>query len=195
MTDQTIPAGQVRAIVDAMRASMRHAEDDRANSKFMGSMSVYVGALEALLPAPPFPTLADMTDEERDECQWMQADIVGGDEPLVIARVGRGGGSALILDRNGRSDWAPDEDVTPRPDLPRMAWPGDEKPDAAPALPDGWRLADHEDHGRVIVTNLTPNAVGHVYFVLPATDPLGYDWFFCDPDELRYLDTGQEADQ
>ena len=60
------------------------------------------------------------------------------------------------------------------------------------ALPGEWRLADHKDHGRVVVTNHTPDIDGYVYFVLPARDVLGYDWFFCDPDELTYLD--QEAE-
>ena len=63
----------------------------------------------------------------------------------------------------------------------------------APALPDGWRLADHKDYGRGIVTNPTPARDGRVYFVIPADDPMGYDWLFCTPDELTYLD--QEADQ
>ena len=43
-------------------------------------------------------------------------------------------------------------------------------PDKA-ALPEGWRLADHVTHGRVIVTNGTPDTEGHVYFVAPDPDP------------------------
>ena len=176
MTDQMIPADKVREIL--------------ATRSFLASEMI--AEIEALLPPAPRPTLADMTTEERDECQWMQADIVGGDEPLVIARVGRGGGSALILDRNGRSDWAPDEDVTPRPDLPRLEWPGDKKP--APSLPDGWRLADHPEHGRVIVTTEKPGVDGDVELVHRA-DFLnsGYTVDWCKPDELTYIDQG--ADQ
>lgn len=71
------------------------------------------------------PTLADMTPEEREACQWMQADIIGGDEPLVITRIDRTDWSAVILDRNGRLDGVPAGAVTPRPDLPRLEWPGD----------------------------------------------------------------------
>lgn len=57
-----------------------------------------------------------------------------------------------------------------------------------PALPGGWRVADHKDNGRVIVT--TPNNDGRVYYVLPSDlDGLGFDWFFCHTDELTYLDT------
>ena len=59
----------------------------------------------------------------------------------------------------------------------------------APALPDGWRFAEHEDHGRVIVTNPTPDCYGTVYFAFPRADYLkGFDWKFCDPSELTYLD-------
>ena len=59
------------------------------------------------------------------------------------------------------------------------------------ALPEGWRLADHKVSGRVIVTNPTPDSDGHVYFVMTSPEnTMGYDWFFCDPDELTYLDQG-----
>ena len=69
----------------------------------------------------------------------------------------------------------------------------DNKP--APALPEGWRLADHKDHGRVIVTNTTPNSAGNVHYVFSSDGPLGYACHFCTPDELTYIDTDQEADQ
>lgn len=169
------------------------------------------------------PTLADMTEEEREACQWMQADIIGGDEPLVITRIDRTDWSAVILDQNGRLDGVPAGDVTPRPDLPRMEWPGTgqdgeeatkvdyvsiaggrtaygpwtvarlrKKADTAPALPDGWRLADHRKYGRVVVTNPIPDNRGYVYYVFPSDmDATGYNWFPGDPDELTYID--QEA--
>lgn len=60
---------------------------------------------------------------------------------------------------------------------------------AAPALPDGWKLADHPKHGRVVVTNTTPALDGRVYFVMPNVgDVMGYDWFYCFPEELTYID-------
>lgn len=137
------------------------------------------------------PTLADMTEEERAACQWMQADILGGDEPLVIAHIDRSDGTALILDQNGIYDETPAGAVTPRPDLPRLEWPGEQQ--SSPALPEGWRLADHREHGRVIATNTTPGRDGYVYFTFPDDDLLGHEWHFGDPDELTYLDQG--ADQ
>ena len=104
-------------------------------------------------------------------------------------------GEVMILSADGKIEWMRPCRVTPRPDLPRLGWPGDKKPEDVPALPEGWRLADHEDNGRVIVTNPTPNRDGRVYYVLPTDDPLGFDWFFCTPDDLAYIDAGQGADQ
>lgn len=138
------------------------------------------------------PTLADMAEEERRACQWMQADTETWGRVAIITPHLRWGSSAL-LDRRGDVAYEAHANITPRPDLPRLEWPGTEKPDPAPALPGGWKLADHEKRGRVIVTNDTPNTAGEVCFVLPATDPLGYDWLFCTPDELTYIDIDQEA--
>lgn len=56
------------------------------------------------------------------------------------------------------------------------------------SLPEGWRLADHKDYGRVIVTNDTPDRNGRVHFVIPSVGLLGFDWHFCAPDALTYLD-------
>ena len=56
-----------------------------------------------------------------------------------------------------------------------------------PALPEGWRLADHPEYGRVVVTSPTPDPDGHVYFVA-AADHRGFTWHFCPPAELTYLD-------
>lgn len=58
-----------------------------------------------------------------------------------------------------------------------------------------WGLAEHEKYGRVIVTAPTPDRYGNVYFVIPDGDhDLGYEWRFCEPDKLTYLDTDQKAD-
>lgn len=181
MTDQTIPADDLRRFITRYRAAV----NDQG--------SILLDELEALLPPPPRPTLVDMTDEERDACKWMQADVANHSVRYVIVDPDDGDGEAALVSADGVIFWAPSDRVTPRPDLPRLEWPGDKKP--APALPDGWKLADHKERGRVIVTTDTPNAAGDVCYVLPADDPLGYDWLFCDPSELTYIDTGQEASQ
>ena len=184
-TYQTIPAGLTREEAQAVREWA-----ERARGAQVQDETVLHAARVLLAVLPKRPTLADMTPSKRVACQWMQADVIAGHEPLVITHIDRGDGAALILDRNGRSDWVPAEEVTPRPDLPRLEWPGTEKP--SPALPDGWRLADHKENGRVIVTT-TPAPNGRVYYVLPSAECMGFDWLFCAPDELTYI--GQETDQ
>lgn len=57
------------------------------------------------------------------------------------------------------------------------------------ALPDGWRLADHPDRGRVIVTTENPDRHGYVAFTYRANylnSGRGNDW--CKHDELTYID-------
>ena len=150
-------------------------------------------ALQALLPAPPLPTLADMTPEERGACQWMQADTELWGRVVIVLH-NAGGGRAVTLNREGHMAYEDHGTITPRPDLPRMEWPG-EKPAPAPALPEGWRPATHPKHGRVIVTNTTPNRNGHVYFTRAHdSDPRGFGWDYCTPDVLTFLGTDQEAD-
>ena len=89
-------------------------------------------AVESLLPAPP--TLADMTREERDECKWMQADTELWGRVVIVLH-NAGGGRAVTLNREGHMAYEDHGTITPRPDLPRMTWPGTEKPVAA--LPEG----------------------------------------------------------
>lgn len=155
-------------------------------------------ATESLLPPTPLPTLADMTEEERAECQWMLADVNSpqvGDSPCVIINITDTG--VMLYDQEGLDYWRSHNEVTPRPDLPHMKWPGDQETAPAPALPDGWRLADHKLYGRVIVTSTStsPNGDGYVYILLSTTESKGYDWVFCPVNRLTFLDTDQEAGQ
>lgn len=192
MTDQNIPA----VTDDDRRLAREWASNVRrhADKHFPAERAIARVILDAV-PTPTPPTLADMNEVERAACRWLQCDYAGetsdATSPGVIGYFDHGGRRAVILTAKCgivRRDY---DRVTPRPDLPRMEWPGDQKPAPAPALPDGWRLADHPSNGRVIVTNTTTRD-GRVYYVLPAAAPLGYDWLFCKPDELTYLD--QEAD-
>lgn len=193
MTDQTIPADLHPEDVEHARAYVQ----DFLDATYAPDRTLAVArVLHALLPPPPRPTLADMAPEERVACRRMQCDhgIPGHPQSRgVIGYFDHGAERVLILtDTRGivRRDY---DCVTPRPDLPRLEWPGDQKPAPTPSLPGGWRLAEHPAYGRVIVTNTTPNRDGNVHFVLPAEGALGHDWLFCDPDMLTYID--QEADQ
>lgn len=118
--------------------------------------------------------------------------MLNHDTCYVIADPHVDDGSAIMVAPSGRLVWFPASWITPRPDLPRMEFPGDKKPEPVPSLPDGWRLAQHKRLGRVVVTNPAPNSGGKVYIAAPEENPLGRACSFCDPSELTYLD--QEAD-
>ena len=172
ISDQ-FPTDKVRAILN--NRSMR--DDEK------------IAEIKAMLPAPvpALPTLAEMSIEGRESCRWMRADVAGTSKRYMIADPrDEDNDAAILFSEEGQPEWVFPEHVTPRPDLPRLTWADTVQP--APALPDGWRLADHKDHGRVIVTNTTPDEDGNVYFVAPAPAPLGNDWHPCDPDELTYTD-------
>ena len=117
MTDQTIPADQVRRA----RQWARDILDDVENG---ASVSAYArDAARTLMAMMPRPTLADMSAEERAACQWMQADTNGGRD--VISNPCYDQGRATLLLRDGTSIPVGMEKITPRPDLPRMEWPRD----------------------------------------------------------------------
>lgn len=177
MTDKNALADKVREIIT--RRDLRTTE--------------MIAEIELALPAPPRPTLAKMSEKERAACRWMQADVEGRSGEWLIIDPIDGWSYARLMSRGGSTPVFPAENVTPRPDLPRMEWPGTEKPAPAPALPDGWRLADHNLYGRVIVTRPEPDDDGKVA-ITASTPTRGYrarlEW--CRPDELTYLD--QEDD-
>ena len=180
MTDQ-IPADKVREILDEWERIKEYADWD--------DLDTLVKDIRALLPPPPLPTLADMTEDDLAECQWMQADTEARGRAVVVVPEW-GAGHAELLDRWGNSFYAAHDTITPRPGLPRLEWPGDQQPAPAPALPDGWRLADHPEHGRVVVTDDTPGLDGWVYGVFASDmDGTGFDWHPYDPGELTLLDT------
>ena len=181
MTDQ-IPADKVREILDEWERIKEHADWDDIDN--------LVKDIRALIPAPPLPTLADMTPEERRACKRMQADTERWGRAVII-RPDAGGGRAALLDGWGDVMNRDHGQVTPRPDLPRLEWPGNQKP--APALPDGWRLAYHEVYGRVIVTRHEPDLDGEVAITSPApTRAARATQTWCTPDDLTYLDTEPE---
>lgn len=159
------------------------------NARMQAAARVILDAV----PAPAPPTLADMPGPERDACRWLQADVLNHDTCYVIADPHVDDGSAIMVAPSGRLVWFPAPWITPRHDLPRMEFPGDKKPEPAPSLPDGWRLAQHKRLGRVVVTNPTPNSGGEVYIAAPEENPLGRACRFCDPSELTYLSQGADT--
>lgn len=190
MTDQMIPADKVQAVADwLLNEEMTNGGLDEKIAPQLAAHAQTCREVRAKLLALLHPTLADMTDEERATCKRMQADVAGHSTRYVILDPSDEDGEAALIDPDGRLAWTFPDYVTPRPDLPRMEWPGTEKPAPVPALPEGWLFADHYRIGRVIVTNPTPNPGGHVYFVTSdETVPRGSGWGFCTPNELTYLD-------
>ena len=133
MTDKTIPADLVREIAGKMH---HHANQEHVRRDAERYFRIFAKQLDDLLPPPPTPpTLAGMTEEERRACQWMQADVENRSVRYVIANPHDAEGDAALVDPYGEIEWFSPERVTPRPDLPPMTWPGDQKP--APALPEG----------------------------------------------------------
>ena len=193
MNDQTIPADKVRDLRDQYARLIEDAGTKEAQA-YYGHV---VDDLDALLPTPKRPTLADMTDDERFNAVGMWADVDGFHPYRAVIDDIPAPKVPVFKPTAGSLDWVHPEDVTPRPELGRAWSPGGSPtgtPAPAPALPDGWRLADHEDHGRVIVTTQTPDRDGYVYVVIPdAGNFRGYDWHFCDPDRLTYIDQGADT--
>jgi len=119
---QTIPADKVRKII----ARYRDGANDQGGR--------ILADLKALLPPPPRPTLADITPAERAACKWMQADVANRGVRYVIANPLDDEYEAGLVSADGEIEWMDPERVTPRPDLPRMEWPGDqEATDVTPA--------------------------------------------------------------
>ena len=190
MTDQTIPADLHPEDVEHARAYVQ----DFLDATYAPDRTLAVArVLHALLPAPPRPTLANMSPKERAECAWMQADVEHRGRAVVIVPEW-GAGHAELLNRWGSVFYAAHDRVTPRPDLPRLEWPGDKNPVPAPApsLPEGWRLADHPRYGRVFVTTPEPDGDGDLWFIDPSADPGGME-HWCDPDVLTFLDDQEVA--
>ena len=121
LDDQVRPI--VAAMIDTMRDAMRRDAPAYSDGSFLVDMSGYIRDL-AELCAPALPTLADMTDEERAACQWMQADVAGHNTRYVITNPCDEDDDAVLLDADGAVNWISPERITPRPDLPRMTWPG-----------------------------------------------------------------------
>lgn len=183
MTDKTTP--------DLTYDDRRHARDwaEHIVNCPDTSLPLEAAAARVILHAVPAPTFADMTADERAECHQMQADVKGYESRVVVLLPNASAGRALLLVRQGHVAYEDHASIIPRPDLPRLEWPGDTPAPTPPALPEGWLLANHPDYGRVVVTNASPDSLGRVSFVAPAPGTIGNDWHICRPAELTYLDT------
>lgn len=124
MTEQNIPADDVREIIKKMRY---HANHDNVRGSEEEYVRFFASQLEALLPTPTPPSLADMTPVARRACQWMQCEVRGERRIIILVLDDSDENYVVTLDSSGYISHCPLEWVTPLPDLPRMTWPGTEK--------------------------------------------------------------------
>ena len=177
MTDKkTTPTDEDRRLARKWAESM--SPDINGSSTAISIARVILDAV----PAPP--NLSDMAWEEREATRWMRCDVAGIDGDWLIIDPFDDESHVHVVGRRGNSRVLPTHHITPRPDLARMEWEGSH----APTLPGDWKLADHPEHGRIVVTRSTPTRDGHVYFVAPTDDTMRHNWHFCKPDALTYLD-------
>ena len=120
MTGQMIPADAVREIAKKMH---HHANQEHVRRDAEMYFRIFAKQLDDLLPTPP--TLADMTPDEQDECVGMQADLAQGDRVVILDGTPDHDGLVQVLEKSLDVYSPHPDDVTPRPDLPRLEWPGD----------------------------------------------------------------------
>ena len=151
MTEQNIPD----VTVAEQRLARRWAKSVEA-SRGTWNDSIRAAA-RVILNAACVPTMADMTEEERHECRWMQCDAGPYGRRGLIIDTGEWDVYVADKETGAYSNYSPDL-VTARPDLPRMDWEGTDQEDentvkigdviysaADPrlaALPDGSVLSD-----------------------------------------------------
>ena len=117
LPDEWIDADNLRAVIG--RWDVLLADDDHEDMHGM------LDDLRALFPAPQPRTLADMAREEREACQWMQADFrdrsTGRTTRIVITRANQH--VTDIVFPSGVVSCVYSDELTPLPELPRMVWP------------------------------------------------------------------------
>ena len=129
MTDQTVP----NVTYEDRRLARDWAEHIFNTPD--ASLPMETAAAHTLLALlPPLPTLAEMTLDEQDECVGMQADLAQGDRVVILDGTPEHDDRVQVLDSSLDVYRPVAALVTPRPDLPRMEWPGDKKPVDVPPV-------------------------------------------------------------
>lgn len=90
-------------------------------------------AARVILDAVPAPSMAEMTEEERAACRWMQCDAGPYGRRGLIIDTGEWAVYVADKETGTHSNYSPDL-VTALPDLPRMEWNGTEKDEDVPTV-------------------------------------------------------------
>lgn len=117
LPDQWIDAEKVREVISEVLASTLRGTVGRQVAED------YAALIGELIPTPPLPTLAEMTPEERERCQWMQAMFTKSDHEHVITCI-FANKSRLMRRDDGMGFEVPNDEIIPLSDLPPMKWPG-----------------------------------------------------------------------
>ena len=122
LPDQLVDAEKLKAIIADMDHCLKMESTTDFSRGIDNATTSWRDALKALV-TPKLPTLADMTEAEREACQWMQA--VRRDERCVITRVYANTvkPTVRLLTSDGTTLWVNADEVTPLPDLPKLQWP------------------------------------------------------------------------
>lgn len=118
LPDHWIDAEKIEKLLTVWRSQLE--ECDHADGHTV--MITCINDLAFEIATPPLPTLADMTPEERERCQWMQAELDGEAESVVIVSLSPM--KAWVMWDNGTFGLKAHDEVTPLPDLPRLEWSG-----------------------------------------------------------------------
>lgn len=141
----------------------------------------WVDILKKLI-TPKLPTLADMTNEERKACKWMQAKASGSDDLYVLANVSTS--SSYLWTQDGHVIFRGNDTITPIPTVPKFKWPGHDE-----ELPKGMRLADHPDYGRVVVSPKSDSDAEYKIFYSDEDSNTGAYYQYASKRSLDFLDT------
>lgn len=197
MVHRMILANNVREVIEKMH---QHANHDNVRGNEETYIRFFAEKLEELLPV----TLADMTREEQEACQWMQCDVKGNDNRAVIFNPIWADGNARIMWADAHLESVPWKCVTPRFDLPRMTWPSEQKIKDVPTVKIGDVIESADDPRLAALPvwtvlrdirgeEITKNAEGPNTWHGPGYVPVAGDGTEFGPWTVRRI--GLEADQ
>lgn len=106
-------------------------------SKYEGNryISEIVQDFADLLPVPKLPTLADMTEEERLACQFMQARLEDGTLGIIVSP---GDPRSCVILEDGGFFTLSNKSVTPLQGEPKLKWPGSEPQPSKVRMSEMW---------------------------------------------------------